>query len=87
VLARAQIAARQQQMNTDVELRFALSLVTSSLARALRLEGYGLAVGNAANFVLVEAASATHAVAEAPLRRMTFKRDRKVAEFDGAATP
>ena len=83
VLDRAGIAARQQSMNTDVELQFALELVTGASARALGLNGYGLAVGAAADFVLVAAENVAHAVATPPARRLTFKRGRNVAELGG----
>ena len=81
VLDRARMAAYQQTLDTDDELRFAYELVTANAARALRLEGYGLAVGNPADFVLVEAACLPQAVAAPPPRRVTFKRGRRVADL------
>ena len=81
VLDRAQIAARQQDLVTDEDLAVALDLVTGAAAKALRLPGYGLAVGGAADIVLIEAEKVAEAVASVPKRRETFKRGVKVAEL------
>jgi cytosine deaminase len=85
VLNRAQMAAYQQTLDTDDGLAFAFDLVTHNAARALRLDGYGLAPGNSADFVLVEAETLAEAVAAPPARRVTFKRGRKVAELPAAS--
>jgi cytosine deaminase len=84
VLNRAAMAAFQQTLDTDDDLRFAFELVSANAAKLMRLTGYGLAVGNAADFVLVEASSVAEAVAATPARRMTYKRGRKVAELPTA---
>ncbi len=81
VLDRASMAAYQQAMDSDEGLRFAFDLISGRAAKALRLDGYGLAAGKSADFVLVEAESVAEAVAAPPARRLTFKRGRKVAEL------
>jgi len=86
VLERASMAAFQQSMNTDAELRFALDMVTTTSARALRLAGYGIAVGHSADFVLVEAETAAEAVASVPRRRLTYKHGVKIAELSPEVT-
>lgn len=85
VLNRAQMAAYQQTLDTDEGLAFAFDLVSSNAAKALRLDGYGVATGNPADFVLVEAETLAEAVAAPPARRMTFKRGRRVAELPAAS--
>jgi len=85
VLNRAQMAAYQQTLDTDDGLAFAFDLVSRNAAKALRLDNYGLAAGNSADFVLVEAETLAAAVAAPPARRITFKRGRKVAELPVAS--
>ncbi|MDR6951209.1 cytosine deaminase [Ancylobacter sp. 3268] len=52
-------------------------MVTSRSARLLNLEGYGIAVGNAADFVVLDAASPQAAVAELAPVLDGFKRGRR----------
>jgi cytosine/adenosine deaminase-related metal-dependent hydrolase len=81
VLDRASMAAFQQTLDTDDDLGFAFDLISANAARLMRLDGYGLAVGNSADFVLVEAQSVAEAVAAPPVRRVTYKRGRRIAEL------
>jgi len=81
MLERAGIAARQQQFGLDAHLQLALDLIGQLSAKALGLEGYGIAVGNWADLVLVDAENAAAAVAVAPARRATYKHGRKIAEL------
>jgi len=85
MLDRAGIAARQQQFGLDEHLQLALDLIGKNSAKALGLEGYGIAVGNWADLVLVEAENAAAAVAVAPARRVTFKHGRKIVELPDVA--
>lgn len=80
MLDRAGIAARQQVFVGDDELATVLDMVTYASARALGLDGYGIAEGNVASFVLVEAESVAEAVAGRAMRRETYRRGVKVGE-------
>jgi cytosine deaminase len=73
--------------NTDEELEVAFDLATASAAKALRLSGYGLHTGAAADFVVLDAEHIPEAVVSAPGKRSVYKRGRLVAadgEFRGA---
>src|SRR5260221_7537214 len=72
MLDRASIAARQQQFGLDEHLRLALDLVGKNAAKALRLDGYGIAIGHWADLVLIDAENAAAAVADPPARRITY---------------
>lgn len=79
ILARAALAAYQQGYRSDPDMAYALDLITTESARALGHAAYGLAEGNPADFVLVEASTVAEAVASPPARRVVFKRGRLVA--------
>ncbi len=79
MLDRAGIAARQQQYGRDEDLLSALDLVGKNSAKALRLENYGIAVGHAADLVLIAAETPAEAVATAPTDRVVYKRGKKLA--------
>ncbi len=80
MLRRAEIIAYRSGFFTDAELISAFDVVTSSGAKALRLEAYGIAAGAKADFVTVPAAHVPEAVAGVPKPRCVFKAGRLVAE-------
>jgi cytosine deaminase len=79
LLERANIAARQQNLVSDEELLAALNLVTGAAAEVMGLDGYGLAPGDRADFVLVDAPSVPETIAAPPRARVTFKAGKLVA--------
>lgn len=67
------------------DLKTVLPMVTTSPARAMGLEGYGVAVGNKADLVLLDTKVVEHAIIDIPERlyvikngRVTVKTDKKV---------
>lgn len=63
-------------------------MVTTSPARAMGLEGYGVAVGNKADLVLLDTKVVEHAIIDIPERlyvikngRVTVKTDKKSKSF------
>lgn len=81
MLDRAGIAARQQVFVGDDELATVFDMVSRASAQALGLENYGIALGNPASFVLVEAENLADAVASRPMRRETYRKGLKVGEM------
>jgi cytosine/adenosine deaminase-related metal-dependent hydrolase len=84
MLERAMIVGLRNNLRRDDEVELALDMVTHGGARAMELEGYGLAVGCHADIVLVDAQAPAEAVAARPPRRLVLKRGRVVAR-DGRA--
>ncbi|MGB3501528.1 MAG: amidohydrolase family protein [Mesorhizobium sp.] len=82
MLDRAGIAARQQAFVGDEELSTVFDMVTQASARALQIEGYGIAPGNAASFVLVEAENLAQAIASRAMKRVTYRNGVKVGEAE-----
>ncbi|GAA3067152.1 amidohydrolase family protein [Rhizobium viscosum] len=80
MLRRAEIIAYRSGFFTDEELNAAFDVVTSGGAKALRLEGYGIAVGAKADFVTLAAEHVPEAVVAIPKPRRVFKEGRLVAE-------
>ncbi len=80
MLRRAEIIAYRSGFYTDAELGAAFDVVTSGGAKALRLEGYGIAVGAKADFVTLAAEHVPEAVVAIPKPRRVFKEGRLVAE-------
>ncbi|MBN9029855.1 MAG: amidohydrolase family protein [Rhizobiales bacterium] len=80
MLRRAEVIGYRSGFYTDDELSAAFDMVTFAGAKALRLEGYGLAVGAKADFVTLEAAHIPEAVVSVPRKRKVFKAGRLVAE-------
>ena len=63
----------------DEEIGHALECVTTAAARGCGFNGYGLAEGSRAEFVLVEARSVAEAVVAQPVRRLVVSGGRIVA--------
>ena len=80
MLGRAMMIGYRSGFYTDEELSAAFDLVTAAGARALGLEGYGIAVGAKADFVTLAAAHVPEAVVAVPKGRRVFKAGRLVAE-------
>ncbi|QRM57643.1 amidohydrolase family protein [Sinorhizobium sp. BG8] len=80
MLRRAEIIGYRSGFYTDPELASAFDVVTASGAKALRLEGYGIAVGAKADFVTLAATHVPEAVVAVPKGRKVFKEGRLVAE-------
>jgi cytosine/adenosine deaminase-related metal-dependent hydrolase len=83
MLERATIVGLRNNLRRDDELAMALEVVTTSGARAIGVQGYGLDEGCIGDLVLVEAETIAEAVAQHPGRRAVVKRGRIVA-VDGA---
>ena len=79
MLSRASIIGYRSGFYTDEELTLAFDVVTEGSARALRLEGYGLAAGNKADFVTLAAEHVPEAVVGVPKGRAVYKAGRLVA--------
>ncbi|MGV8938723.1 MAG: amidohydrolase family protein [Allorhizobium sp.] len=80
MLRRAEIIGYRSGFYTDAELGAAFDVVTAAGAKALRLEGYGIAVGAKADFVTLDAEHVPLAVVAVPKNRRVFKEGRLVAE-------
>ena len=72
MLERAMFVGQRHNLRRDDELALALDVVTVGGARALGLEGYGLAPGCGGDLVLVEAETIAEAVAQKALRDSWF---------------
>lgn len=80
MLGRAMMIGYRSGFYTDDELSAAFDVVTAASARALGLEGYGIAVGARADFVTLDAEHVPEAVVAVPKGRRVFKGGRLVAE-------
>jgi len=67
-------------MTGDAEMRAMFDCVTVNAARALHLDGYGLAPGCWADMVLLQAESAVDAIRLRPARLAVIRRGRVIAE-------
>lgn len=80
MLGRAMMIGYRSGFYTDEELSAAFDVVTFAGAKALGLQGYGIAVGAKADFVTLDAAHIPEAVVAVPKGRRVFKAGRLVAE-------
>ena len=80
MLGRAMMIGYRSGFYTDEELSAAFDVVTAAGAKALGLEGYGIAVGAKADFVTLDAAHVPEAVVAVPKGRRVFRAGRLVAE-------
>ena len=76
MLERAMFLALRNSFRTDPELEHALWACTQGGADVLKLEGYGLAEGQAGDVVLVDAETIGETVAVHPNRQMVVKAGR-----------
>ena len=79
MLGRANMIGYRSGFNTDDELGIALDVVTRAGAKALRLKGYGLEVGDKADFVTLNAQHVPEAVVAIPRGRSVYKNGKLVA--------
>jgi cytosine/creatinine deaminase len=86
MLERAMLIGLRYNLRRDDELEIALDCVTSSGARGLGFEDYGLAPGCRADLVLLEARTTAEAVVAHPPRRLVVAGGRIVAR-DGVLLP
>ncbi|MGJ7042074.1 cytosine deaminase [Shinella sp. BE166] len=80
MLSRAMMIGYRSGFYTDDELTAAFDVVTTAGAKALGLEGYGIALGAKADFVTLAAEHVPEAVVAVPKPRRVFKAGRLVAE-------
>lgn len=76
----ANLYANVAQLGRRAELELCLDMVTSGPARLMRCEGYGIAVGNEADFIVVDADDPAGAVSGIAPVVMGFKRGVKTFE-------
>lgn len=87
MLERAYLLAYRSGFRDDPGIEIALRMATYGGAQVMGVEHYGLAVGSAADLVLVEAETAAEAVAFHPARRLVLKRGRVVARDGRSLLP
>ena len=80
MLSRAMMIGYRSGFYTDEDLTAAFDVVTTAGAKALGLEGYGIALGTKADFVTLAAEHVPEAVVAVPKPRRVFKAGRLVAE-------
>lgn len=80
MLRRANMIGHRSGFFTDDQLLDAFDVVTQGGAKAMSLDNYGLAVGDWADLVVVDALHVPEAVVGVPGPRKVFKRGRLVAE-------
>ncbi len=76
----AHMAVHVGQMTSLAAMRTAFDCVTVNAARAIGLDGYGLAVGNRADLVILQARDAIEAIRLKPARLTVIRAGRVVAE-------
>lgn len=87
MLERAMMIGYRANFRHDEELALAFDMVTRSAAEVLGIEGYGVATGGPADFVVVEAGSLAEAVATRPRRKLVVKAGRIVAQDGVLVSP
>jgi cytosine deaminase len=70
----ANLYANVCHVGTRADLRECLAMITDRSARLMRIDGYGIAAGNAADLVVLDCATPDRAVAEIATPLMGFKR-------------
>jgi cytosine deaminase len=76
----AHMAVHVGQMTSLAAMRTAFDCVTANAARAIGLDGYGLAVGNRADLVILQARDAIEAIRLKPARLTVIRAGRVIAE-------
>ncbi|GAB4158909.1 MAG: amidohydrolase family protein [Cyanobacteria bacterium J069] len=80
VLKIGTLLAQVLQMGTAQAHELCLEMATTRAAKAIGLEDWAIAPGHHADLVILDATSATEAVAAAPINRTVIKRGRVVAQ-------
>jgi cytosine deaminase len=78
MLERAFLTAYRFDWNRDEDFALALTCATHAAAKAIGVQGYGLAVGNRADFVMIAASSAGDALCRRPPDRQVVRRGKRV---------
>ena len=76
----ALLAAHAAHMSLPRQIEQVFAMPTVGGAKVMRLKGYGLKPGDAADVVIIDAGSAAEAIRFQPPRRWVVKRGRVVAE-------
>lgn len=76
----AHMAVHVGQMTSLAAMRTAFDCVTANAARAIGLDGYGLAVGNRADLVILQARDPIEAIRLKPARLTVIRAGRVIAE-------
>lgn len=87
MLERAFLLAYRSGFRDDPSLELTLRMVTYGGAQVMAAKDYGIAVGDVADLVLVEAETAAEAVAAHPARRLVLKRGKIVARDGQSLLP
>lgn len=80
VLKICTLLAQVLQLGTSRNQELCLQMATTLAARAIGIDNHTIAVGNIADLVILDAKSATEAIAEAPIERIVIKNGRIVAQ-------
>jgi len=80
----ANLHANVLQISQPAQLREIFAMLTERSARLLNLTDYGIAVGNPADFVVIDAGSPEQAVAEICQPLAVFKRGRRTVKREPA---
>ena len=80
MLERAFLTAYRFDWNRDDEFDLALACATTRAAKAIGLAGYGLAKGDRADFVMIDAMNAGDALSRRPAGRRVVRAGRIIAE-------
>lgn len=80
MLERAFLTAYRSDWNRDEEFELALTCATVNAARAIGLKDYGLAEGDRADFLMVDAVNVGDALARRPRERRVVRAGRLVAD-------
>jgi cytosine deaminase len=75
----AQMGLHVAQMTSQAAMRQCFDAVTTAPARILQLPGYGLEVGNNADFVWLQARDAVEAIRLRATRLAVYRRGRRLA--------
>ena len=81
----AQMGLHVAQMTSQAQMRACFDAVTVNAAKVMGLEGYGIAVGRHADFVLLQARDPVEAIRLRANRIMVVRRGRVVAHTPAAA--
>jgi len=84
MLERAVFLGMRNDLDRDGDIRRAVEVVTVGGAKVMDVEGYGLAVGDTADLVLIDGETLAEAVVSRRPRPLTMKRGKVVAR-NGAA--
>jgi len=79
MMDRARIIGMKNAVRSDIDLRHMLELVSQGGADVMRLDGYGVSVGDKADFTLLVGETVAHAVVETAPRPAVIKAGRVIA--------